>query len=105
MPLSALYGSNMPYFPSVPLVVDHKLKELANEQLREFVEPCQGNRIALSLELREGEPWREICAVAESLPADLLVMGTHGRGGFERFVLGSVTEKASFISPVAILGR
>ena len=27
------------------------------------------------------------------MPADLVVMGTHGRGGFERIVLGSVTEK------------
>jgi nucleotide-binding universal stress UspA family protein len=30
---------------------------------------------------------------AESLPADLIVMGTHGASGFERLVLGSVTEK------------
>ena len=27
------------------------------------------------------------------MPSDLLVMGTHGRSGFERLVLGSVTEK------------
>ena len=27
------------------------------------------------------------------LPADLIVLGTHGLGGFERFLLGSVTEK------------
>jgi nucleotide-binding universal stress UspA family protein len=34
-----------------------------------------------------------ICAEAEKIPADLLVMGTHGRTGFERLVLGSVTER------------
>jgi hypothetical protein len=32
-------------------------------------------------------------ARATALPADLLVLGTHGRSGFERWVLGSVTEK------------
>ena len=30
---------------------------------------------------------------SESMPADLVVMGTHGRSGFERLMLGSITEK------------
>ena len=40
-----------------------------------------------------GNPVREILHVAASLPADLIVMGTHGASGFEHLVLGSVTEK------------
>lgn len=36
---------------------------------------------------------REILAVAEETGADLIVMGTHGRSGFEHLLLGSVTEK------------
>jgi nucleotide-binding universal stress UspA family protein len=39
-----------------------------------------------------GDPKQEILAAAAALPADGIVMGTHGRGGFERFVIGSVTE-------------
>ena len=35
----------------------------------------------------------EIVAQATRLRADLIVMGTHGRSGFERLLLGSVTEK------------
>jgi nucleotide-binding universal stress UspA family protein len=41
----------------------------------------------------EGNPAKEIVLLAERMAADLLVMGTHGRGGFERLFLGSVTEK------------
>jgi len=35
----------------------------------------------------------EILAQADRLPADLIVMGTHGRTGFQRLLFGSVTEK------------
>jgi nucleotide-binding universal stress UspA family protein len=35
----------------------------------------------------------EILAAAATTGSDLIVMGTHGRSGFERLVLGSVTEK------------
>lgn len=46
--------------------------------------------IAIEKQVVEGDPAREILAAAED--ADLIVMGTHGRSGFERLVLGSVTE-------------
>jgi len=34
-----------------------------------------------------------IVRTAEEIDADVIVMGTHGRGGFNRFLLGSVTER------------
>jgi nucleotide-binding universal stress UspA family protein len=46
-----------------------------------------------TVEVIEGTAAMEILARAESMPADLVVMGTHGRSGFERLMLGSVTEK------------
>ncbi|MFB6138167.1 MAG: DUF5828 family protein [Halobacteriaceae archaeon] len=39
-----------------------------------------------------GRPSRAICAYADDRAVDLLVMGTHGRTGLERHLLGSVTE-------------
>ncbi|HEX5415118.1 MAG TPA: universal stress protein [Chloroflexota bacterium] len=44
-----------------------------------------------------------IIAQAQSWPADLIVMGTHGRGGIERFVLGSVAEGVARGAPVPVL--
>lgn len=37
-------------------------------------------------------PWRGIVEAAESKQADLIVMGSHGRSGLEKLVLGSVTQ-------------
>jgi nucleotide-binding universal stress UspA family protein len=40
---------------------------------------------------------------ARTLPADLVVMGTHGRGGFDRLALGSVTEEILRKAPCPLL--
>ena len=48
---------------------------------------------SVEIVVREGNATKEIVLLAEQLPADLLVLGTHGRSGFERLFLGSVTEK------------
>ena len=44
-----------------------------------------------------------ITSVARELPADLVVMGTHGRSGFDRLMLGSVTEKVLRKAPCPML--
>jgi nucleotide-binding universal stress UspA family protein len=51
----------------------------------------------------EGSPVREILRQAEQMAADLLVMGTHGRSGFEALFLGSVTEKVLRSTRVPVL--
>jgi nucleotide-binding universal stress UspA family protein len=53
--------------------------------------------------LRRGAPWREILSAIEEGKPDLVVMGTHGRRGVERMVLGSVAEKIVRTSPVPVL--
>ena len=43
--------------------------------------------------VRPGDAANEIRREVERVPYDLLILGTHGRSGFERLFLGSVTEK------------
>lgn len=40
-----------------------------------------------------GQPAQQILTRAAALPADVIVLGTHGAGGFEHLMLGSVAEK------------
>jgi nucleotide-binding universal stress UspA family protein len=53
--------------------------------------------------LRQGEAWQEILAAAESAHADLIVVGTHGRQGLTRALLGSVAEKVVRLASVPVL--
>jgi nucleotide-binding universal stress UspA family protein len=42
--------------------------------------------------VREGTPWKEIIRSAQEWPADLIVVGTHGRSGATRLLFGSTAE-------------
>jgi nucleotide-binding universal stress UspA family protein len=64
------------------------------EEVRRFLAPSLSDSgQPVEIVVREGNAAKEIVLLAEQLPADLLVLGTHGRSGFERLFLGSVTEK------------
>jgi nucleotide-binding universal stress UspA family protein len=64
------------------------------EELDRFAEPARASGVPMHFTVEEGNIVNAILGEAASLPADLLVMGTHGRSGFERLALGSVTDKA-----------
>jgi len=74
--------------------------------LERFVAPYRGRGACIHTCILEGDPARQIQDAALDLPADLVVMATHGRGAFEHLVLGSVTEKVlrHATCPVLTLG-
>jgi nucleotide-binding universal stress UspA family protein len=53
--------------------------------------------------LVRGLPDHRIIEVAEAEKADLVVMGTHGRRGFQHFMMGSVAERVVRTSRVPVL--
>jgi len=55
--------------------------------------PATDAGVGLDVVVMSGEPVRAILEQAAQLPADVIVMGTHGTSGFQHLLLGSVTEK------------
>lgn len=72
---------------------DQDLRERVLSELTRFAQPIKASGVPLTLDVVLGNPVQAILETAKSLPADFLVMGTHGRGGLDRLVLGSVAEK------------
>jgi nucleotide-binding universal stress UspA family protein len=56
-----------------------------------------------TLHVRKGQPAKIINEVADEVGADLIVLGTHGRSGLERMLLGSVSETVSRHSSCTVL--
>jgi nucleotide-binding universal stress UspA family protein len=62
-------------------------------ELEKLFAPAREEGVLTSVELAEGDAGLEILRRADEKGNDLIVIGTHGRGGLERLLLGSVAEK------------
>jgi nucleotide-binding universal stress UspA family protein len=62
------------------------------ELAREMTVQLQGAGVTAEAECRDGDAATEILAAANASKADLIVVGTHGRTGLKRLVLGSVAR-------------
>ena len=85
-----LYGS----LPS-PIHRDH-------ERLWE-TKPADSGKIEFEHFLLFGDPIKEICKFIKHSKIDLVVIGTHGRRGVSRMIMGSVAEGLVRSSPVPVL--
>jgi nucleotide-binding universal stress UspA family protein len=84
----------------VPGLTAEELKDA-----REQVAACFSSITDVDIDLfvQTGQPAKQILAAATSLSADMIVIGTHGAGGFEHLLLGSVAEKVLRRSPCPVL--
>jgi len=76
---------------AVPPVPEEYGYEEAEEKLRRLQSPYAS--VQMKHLLREGDAADEILALAKEGPCDLIVMGTHGRTGLSRLLMGSVAEQ------------
>lgn len=78
------------------------LKERSEENLKEFDE-LNNDDLKITHVIREGSPAKVILEVAEEENIDLIVMGSSGKSGFDRFIMGSVADKVVNSAKCAVL--
>ncbi|GAB7017314.1 universal stress protein [Halostagnicola bangensis] len=64
----------------------------ATEYVEEIAEKAQEHDIEVMTAVRTGSPGKQILEAADEVDADVIVMGTRGRGGVHRMAVGSVTD-------------
>jgi nucleotide-binding universal stress UspA family protein len=78
----------------LPIDAAEQLQEMARNTLTMLAKSGEPGRLrSVVTHLLTGEPADEIVWLAAHINADLIVVGTHGRRGVRRLVLGSVAEK------------
>jgi nucleotide-binding universal stress UspA family protein len=79
------------------------IEEAAREHLAKTLREVQAQVPSAKAVLRRGAPAAEILAVIDEMHPDLVIMGTHGRKGLSRALLGSVAERIVRLSPVPVM--
>jgi len=88
-----------------------QMQNLSVDQAREFVgtaasklkEAFTDNGFEITEEVLSGSVSKEIVKTAEAWGADLVVVGSHGYGYWERTLLGSVSDSVVHLAPCSVL--
>lgn len=100
------------HIPAMAFVGDAAFPPLLSENLAEDArrglddaerEATLAGAKRVTTKLAHGLPWEQIVEVLEREPFDLAVIGTHGRTGLSRILLGSVAEKVVRHAPCSVL--
>jgi nucleotide-binding universal stress UspA family protein len=75
----------------------------AADQLEGWAARARAEGVEVKTVLRTGTPHDEIVAAAREEGADLIAIGTHGRGGLNRLMLGSVCDRVIRLSSCPVL--
>jgi nucleotide-binding universal stress UspA family protein len=79
-----------------------RMRAAAAEKLAELAERF-GAQVPIETDIVEGIAWDEIVGAAKNFEADMIVLGTHGRQGVARGLLGSVAERVVRSASVPVM--
>jgi nucleotide-binding universal stress UspA family protein len=91
-PPSLLMGREMGGYDPEFEMVWKALREQAKDLVEKAAEHLREAKFKVSTELAEGDPKSQILDAAGEWHADMIVLGSHGRSGLSRFLLGSVSQ-------------
>ena len=78
-------------------------KDDCERAVTEVAEAAESRDIDVSTEVKQSTPYRAIKTYVENEGVDLVAMGTHGRTGLERYLVGSVTTRTVRTSDIPVL--
>ena len=84
------------------LLADKEMHE-AEKNVKAIKEAAQKEGVAVKAFVMSGRPADAIIEIAKDKNADLIVLGSHGRTGLERLLMGSVAERVIVLASCAIL--
>ncbi|MDH4232374.1 MAG: universal stress protein [Nitrospirota bacterium] len=80
-----------------------KMTEKLKKQAEKALEKALAEKIKAKAEVHVGDAYEMIVDISKKKKADIIVMGSHGRTGLTRLLMGSVTSKVIGHAPCSVL--
>ncbi len=100
-PIAALPGDHL--VPDMMQANIESVAESSRERIEEKIGEITSKGISVTSRVINGLPFIEIIRLAKDWPADIIVMGTHGRTGLQHLLIGSVAERVVRKAPCPVL--
>jgi nucleotide-binding universal stress UspA family protein len=96
IPISSPYSAD-PLLNESPVMIPElmHIQEEASKLLFKKIKEQHGDVVEISTVTKIGRAQDEILSVADDCKADMIILGTHGRTGFDHFISGSVSESVA----------
>jgi nucleotide-binding universal stress UspA family protein len=104
IPISSPYSAD-PLLNESPAMIPElmHIQEEASKLLFKKIKEQHGDVVEMSTVTKIGRVQDEILSVADDCKADMIILGTHGRTGFDHFISGSVSEGVARRSKCPVL--
>ncbi|RKG46666.1 universal stress protein [Acinetobacter cumulans] len=94
------------FYKVAPAITDYfmQAEKNAKERLEDVKQSFVRDGLSVNIKLIHGvSPSQGIIQVADEVNADLIIMGSHGRTGIQKVMLGSVAQNVLTQSPIPVL--
>lgn len=83
---------------------EKKIETATNEKLEELARNIHlKSGVTLNIRTEVGRIYKKICQVAKEVDADIIVMGTHGASGYQKFSVGTNTSRVVQEAPCPVI--
>jgi nucleotide-binding universal stress UspA family protein len=103
LPSDPFIGASADYYDQIEQAGQNQAKEFVAQAAAQIRSLFPGVSLDLTTEVLDGSAQRVIVEKAESWNADLIVIGSHGRGFWNRTMIGSVSDSVVHHAPCSVL--
>jgi len=104
MPLAVdIYGGYLPDTTELEKTAKENAEKVLDDTLTRLRAICGDKKIDITSEILFGSPESRIVETADEMKPDLVVVGSHGYSGWERMLIGSVSDSVVHHAPCSVL--